>query len=98
MNGSGTLIYRRGGTNPSNLRPRAVDQGRLSFWTSLDPPVRADEPPRFPPGSDYFVVDTRWLPPGSVVHDAEPPGHVSVIDVPAEVVRDAIVERGRIPR
>ncbi len=83
----GRLIYCRGGANPSNLVPRDVDRGRLSFFTS----------PAFAPGDRYIVVDTTMLPPGSVIYDNEPVGHVSVVGVSPEGIRRAIVDKGVVP-
>jgi hypothetical protein len=91
------LIYRKGGVNPGNLKPRAVDAGRLSCWDSLsrrDP----DGEPIFPPGVEWFAVDVRRLPPSAVEYDNSPTGHVSILDLPPETVKDAIVRRGRMPQ
>jgi len=39
-------------------------------------------------------IDTSKLPTGSVIRDNDPPGHVSIIDVPVDVLKDAVVWRG----
>jgi hypothetical protein len=52
----------------------------------------------FRPGKPYFGVDTSKLPLGSVVPDDVPPGHVSVMNVLIEALKEAIVERGVFPK
>jgi RHS repeat-associated protein len=89
------LIYRSGAPSPSNLRP---GPSGLSFRDSLSNPYPAGPRPVFRPGDDYIVVDAAKLPPGSVIRDNVPPGHVSVHGVDLKTLRDAIVGRGRIPR
>jgi len=91
------LIYRKGGVNPGNLKPRAIDAGRLSFWNSLSCHA-PDGEPAFPPRVEWFAVDVRRLPPSTVEYDNNPPGHVSILDLPPETVKDAIVMRGRMPQ
>jgi len=44
----------------------------------------------FRPGDKIYGVDTSQLPPGSVVRDGVPDGHVSVFATPQQI-RDAIV-------
>jgi hypothetical protein len=44
----------------------------------------------FEPGAKMWSVDTSKLPPGSVVLDGNPAGHVSVFATPSEI-RAAIV-------
>ncbi|MBV9173965.1 MAG: hypothetical protein JOZ81_28210, partial [Chloroflexi bacterium] len=87
-------IYRKGGTNPGNFRPRPQDEGRLSFWDSLTAVFEGQ--PVFQPGDDYVTVDASQLPPGSVEYDEDPPGHVSVIDVPPDELK-ALAQRCRVP-
>jgi hypothetical protein len=41
-------------------------------------------------GKDYTAVDTSKLPPGSVVVDDDPPGHVSVTATGKEIVDAAV--------
>jgi len=92
-------LYRAGKPNPANLKPRAVDQGKLSFRDSLSNPwpIEAGQRPVFQPGDSYFAIDPSRLPAGSVIPDSHPQGHVSVADVPPDVIRDAVIERGKLP-
>ena len=88
------LIYRSGDPSPSNLRPRPSDSARLSFRDSLSNPI--DGPIVFRPDASWFSLDARQLPPDSVVYDGDPSGHVSVIDVPVEVLKNlAPYSRGK---
>jgi hypothetical protein len=91
------LIYRKGRVNPGNLKPRAVDAGRLSFWDSLARRL-PDGEPAFPPGVEWFAVDVRRLPAEAVEYDNSLPGHVSVVELSADVVKAAVVRRGRMPQ
>jgi len=94
------LVYRGGGKNPGNLTPRPVDQGMLSTRDSLSNPwpLAPGQKPPLPAGQPIQVIDTSKLPAGSVVPDGAPngdlpAGHVSIgPNVPADVVKDAIVE------
>jgi hypothetical protein len=88
-------IYRRGGKNPGNLVPRAEDRGSLSFWESLDASFRGAAV--FLPGDEYIVIDANLLPAGAVIFDNDPPGHVSVIQVPPDLLR-ALARKGKISR
>ena len=98
-----SAIYRGGGKNPGSLTPRAVDEGMLSTRDSLSNPwpLAPGQKPTFPVGGPYQVIDTAKLPPGTVIRDGAPfgpqvPGHVSVgPNVPAEVVKQAIIESGK---
>jgi hypothetical protein len=89
----GGEIYRSGGRSPSELQ-HGVD---VSFRDSLSEP--------WPQGSsgpvfnkrEYIVVDTKALPPGSVVYDHNPPGHVTV-NAPVRQIKDAVVRKDRFPR
>lgn len=54
--------------------------------------------PAFPPGSEWFSVDVNRLPKGSVVYDNNPPGHVCIMNQPPEVVKAAILTKGKIPK
>lgn len=47
----------------------------------------------FQPGDKIWAVDTGKLPPGSVVYDDVPPGHVTVNATPAQI-RTATVSGG----
>ena len=90
------FIYRAGGTNPSNL---TANVGKpLSFRDSLSNPWPLEEGARpvFGSGS-YIKVDTARLPPGSVVVDNHPPGHVSVSGVSATTLKGAVVEKAKLP-
>ena len=92
-------LYRAGKPNPANLKPRGVDRGKLSFRDSLSNPwpLETGRRPVFQPGDSYFGIDPSRLPSGSVIPDDDPPGHVTIADVPAEVLREAVVERGKFP-
>lgn len=92
------VIYRQGTPSPSNLTPRAVDAGDLSFRDSLSNPVGTGQPPVMNPGKDFIGIDTSKLPPGSVIYDNVPPGHVTVRGVTPEQLRAAVVERGKLPK
>jgi hypothetical protein len=50
------------------------------------------------PGKDFIGIDTSKLPPGSVIYDNVPPGHVTVRGVTPEQLRAAVVERGKLPK
>jgi len=92
----GGVIYRAGGSSPSNLKIRSGENA-LSFRDSLSNPIGAGERPVFRPGDQYIGVETSKLPPGSVIRDNAPPGHVSVKATP-EQIKAAIVEKGKLPR
>jgi len=104
------VIYREGRPSPSNLTPRPQDGGHLSFRDSLSNPIQPGTPgplggqrPVLRPGQDYMAIDTSRLPPGSVIPDGvpgsltTPPGHVSVVDVPPDVLRNAVIPRPPTP-
>ncbi len=78
-------IYWRRGKNPCNCVPRTEDGGRLSFWQSFD--AVFDGAAVFKPGDEYIIVDANLLPAGAVMFDSDPPGHVSLIGVQADVLR-----------
>lgn len=90
------VIYRAGKPSPSNMTPRPGEE-TLSFRDALSNPWPQGRRPVFRPGDDYFGIDTSKLPQGTVIPDHVPPGHVSVIHVPVEVLKDAVIERGRFP-
>ena len=92
------IIYREGAPSPSNLTPRAVDDGGLSFRDSLSNPVSSANRPVLQPGKDFIGIDTSKLPPGSVIYDNVPPGHVTVRGVTPEQLKAAVVERGKLPK
>jgi RHS repeat-associated protein len=94
------VIYRSGDPNPGNLTPRPQDDGKLSFRDSLSNPwpLSPGQRPVFRPGDRYLAVDATQLPAGSVIYDNVPPGHVSVVNTPHEVIRGAVIGRGKLPR
>jgi RHS repeat-associated protein len=94
---TGARIYRGGKANPGNLRTRPGESA-VSFRSSLSNPVGSSGRPVFRPGDDYIVVDPSRLPKGSVVYDNVPDGHVSVSGVTPEQLKDAVVDRGRLPQ
>jgi hypothetical protein len=49
--------------------------------------------PVFRPGEEYMRIDTSKLPPGTVIPDGVPPGHVSVRNVPPEVLKNAVTPK-----
>lgn len=75
-----------------------MDNGALSFRDSLSNPIGSAERPVLRPGEPYIGIDTSRLPPGSVVADNLPPGHVSVTGVSVEEYLDALIERGKFPK
>ncbi len=100
---SPSIIYREGRPNPSNLTSRPQDEGMLSFRDSLSNPypLQEGQRPVFRPGEPYFGIDTSKLPPGSVIYDNEPPGHVSVQNVTPEELQQAVNDtnvRGKCPK
>lgn len=84
-------------TSPSTLKLRPGEDA-LSFRDSVSNPLPKTERPVFRPGDDYMGIDTSKLPPGSVVPDNVPPGHVSVQGVTAEQLQQAVIERGKFPK
>ena len=92
------MIYRGGSSSPSNLKARPRDGGRVSFRSSLSNPIIARERPVFGITSedkidDMICVDTERLPSGSVEWDDVPPGHVSVVEVAADILKKAVVAK-----
>jgi hypothetical protein len=105
-----SVIYREGGTSPSNLTARPQDQGNLSVRDSLSNPIDPSlsgplggTRPILRPGEPYIAVDTSKLPPGSVRPDGvpgsltTPPGHVSVFNVPPDVLKGAVIPKPATP-
>jgi RHS repeat-associated protein len=90
------MIYRAGGGSPSNLKTRAGEDA-VSFRDSLSNPIESAARPVMRPGDPYIGVDVSMLPPGSVIRDNVPVGHVSVQATP-EQIKGAIVERGKFPK
>ena len=94
------IVYRSGAPSPSNLRPRPKDNGLMSGRDSLSNPwpTKPGDRPVFAPGDDWFALNVQKLPSGSVLPDGIPPGHVSIADVGVDVLKNAIIERGKFPR
>ena len=83
--------------SPSNLKlPKGEDH--LSFRSSLSNPYPGDPQPTMRPGREYVGIDPSGLPPGSVIVDNVPPGHVSVYVNDVDLLRSLIVEKGRFPK
>jgi RHS repeat-associated protein len=93
-------IFRGGRHNDSAIKDIRVDADGVSFRDSLSNPVpSAGEPPApvLRPGKPFIEVDTSKLPPGNVMPDNSPPGHVNVTATRQEIV-NAITGGGRFPR
>ena len=99
LGGADGTIFRQGGASPSNLKPRPKDEGVLSFRESLSNsyPLPPGQLPVFRPGKEYRQFDVSKLPPGSVIYDHHPPGHVGVRGVSVKELIDAIVDKGDFP-
>ena len=91
------IIYRGGKPSPSNLK-QGPGEDALSFRDSLSNPLPKTDRPVFRPGDDYIGIDTSKLPPGSVVPDNVPLGHVSVKGVTPEQLQKAVIERDKFPK
>ena len=90
-------LYRNGRPSPGNVKQRPGEDG-VSFWDRLaNPwPLLPGQQPVFPAGKPYFSIDPSKLPGGSNV--ATPPeGHWIVKDVPPDVIKEAVRERGAFP-
>jgi len=81
------FVYRTGSQTENSL----TDEQGVSFRDSLSSSANREQV--FDPGAKVYAVDTRQLPPGSVVFDGNPAGHVSVFASPAEI-QSAIVPQG----
>lgn len=90
-------IYRGGTPSPSNLKARPGESS-MSYRDSLSNPVPVGERPVFERGGHWFAVDTKKLPPGSVIVDNMPTGHVSATGVPPETMKGAVCDRGKFPK
>lgn len=77
----GGIIYRTGSRTPHAL----TDSSGVSFRDSVSSSTSAAHPQVFRPGDKIWGVDTSRLPPGSVVRDGRPPGHVSVSATPEQI-------------
>ncbi len=82
----GGIIYRTGSRTDGAL----TDASGVSFRDSVSSSLSSEHPQVFRPGDKIWGVDTSQLPPGSVVRDGVPPGHVTVNATP-EQIRRAIV-------
>jgi hypothetical protein len=72
------LVYRRGSKFPDNLTPRlGIDLDGLSTFDTLDKAVA--------PGGKAQVIDTSKLQRLTAVPTDDPPGHVALMPVPADV-------------
>jgi RHS repeat-associated protein len=93
-----SVIYRGGGANPGNLTVRPGESS-VSFRSSLSNPMPSEGTAVLNPGKSYIAVDTGKLPPGSVVVDNVPPGHVSVT-ASAATIKDAVIKEqsGKFPK
>jgi len=93
-------IYRGGRYNESAYKDIRVDADGVSFRNSLSNSVPAAGEPPAPvlrPGKPYIEVDTSKLPPGSVIPDDVPPGHVTVTATLEEIL-NAIIGGGKFPK
>ena len=92
------ILYRKGRPSPSNLKTRP-GEGYVSFRDSLSNPWPRTGPTVFPPGADYFGIDTSQLAEGNLIYDNAPPGHVSVQGVSPDVLKNAVIPstRGTFP-
>jgi hypothetical protein len=94
-----SIIYRQGGTTPSDFK-----RSPFSFRDSLSNPINPPLPgplgknPVFDLGREYIGVDPSKLPPGSVILDNDPPGHVNVVGVSVQDIKNALISKGKIPR
>jgi len=82
----------------SLIRATLAGEPTLSFRNSLSNPYPLQGQPVFPPGGQYIELDPLKLPQGSVTIDNNPPGHLSVQPLQIDVLREAIIGRGRFPR
>jgi len=78
------------------LVPRPKDNGELSFRDSISNAL--GEEPVLRSGKEFIAVDISKLPPGSVIWDNVPDGHVSVKNVPLEIMQDALIGKWTFPR
>lgn len=83
------FIYRTGSQTENAL----TDAAGVSFRNSIS--SSANRAQVFDPGAKIWAVDTAKLPPGSVVLDGNPAGHVSVLATPSEI-RAAIIPQSPV--
>lgn len=81
--------YRTGSQTDNAL----TDATGVSFRDSISSSLDSAHPQVFRPGDKIWAVDTELLPPGAVVPDGVPAGHVSVNATP-EQIRAAIAREG----
>jgi RHS repeat-associated protein len=86
-NGGSQFIFRTGSQTDAAL----TDASGVSFRSTVS--SSADKAQVFRPGDKIWAVDKSKLPPGSVVNDNVPFGHVSVTATPGEI-RAATVPGG----
>lgn len=76
-----------------------MDADGVSARDSLSNPLPADGPSVLNPGKPYIAIETSRLPPGSVIVDNVPPGHVSIRATADEIVEAIDRSRsGKFPR
>jgi len=83
----GGTIYRTGSRTEGAL----TDPSGVSFRDSVSSSTSSEHPQVFRQGDKIWGVDTAKPPPGSVVRDGVPEGHVSVSATPDEIT-SAIVD------
>jgi RHS repeat-associated protein len=81
----GEILYRTGSLTEGSL----TDLSGVSFRNSIS--SSADRVQVFKPGEKIWAVDVNKLPPGSIVRNNRPDGHVSVYATPDQI-RAAIIE------
>ena len=81
-------IYRNGGWSPSDFKVRPGEQG-TSWRRPLSEPIPKKKKPIFT-RPEYIEADPSKLPPGSVIWDDVPPGHVAVKPLPHKTLKDAV--------
>ena len=91
-------LYRAGGRNLGNFRLRPGETMISARTTLSNPwPLAPGQRPVFRLGDDYVEIDPAKLPGDSFTIDVEPDGHVSITAAP-EVIQNAVVARGRLPK
>lgn len=87
-------IFRGGNQTLKSLTPRPIDKEILSFRDSLSNsyPLPPGQRPVLAPGKKYMEFDSSEFPPGSVIFDHNPPGHVSVRGLSPEQLMDLVRE------
>jgi hypothetical protein len=85
LHGGDGLLYRTGSLTDNAL----TDPSGVSFRSSVS--SSADAQQAFRPGDKIWAIDPERLPPGSVVRDSNPDGHVSIFATPSQI-RDAIAD------